>query len=56
MAPEIKKAAETYVKSQVSSFSRRVSQRDVKEAIRKVAAVLQEFTDAQVRSARISLK
>jgi chaperonin cofactor prefoldin len=43
MPPEIQKAAEQYVKSQVEMLKRRVPKKDVQSAIRKVAEALDEI-------------
>jgi hypothetical protein len=46
MAPDIRKTAEAYVKQQVQAIGDRVPQKDVKQAIKKVAEALQEMRTA----------
>lgn len=52
MAPEIRKAAEAYVKDQVQRFDGKVPAKDVKEAIQKVAAALEEVQEAKAEAQR----
>ena len=52
MAPEIRKTAEQYVKRQVGAFTKRVPQKDVKQAIRKVADALEEVRSARAGARR----
>jgi hypothetical protein len=55
MPSEIRKTAEKYVKKQVETFSTHVAQKDVQQAIRKVAAALEEVRDARAEAQRCSI-
>lgn len=47
MPPEIRKAAEEFVRSHVEQFDKKVPAREVKAAIRKVADALEEVRVAR---------
>ena len=49
MPPEIRRAAEQYVKAQVEMLKQRVPKKDVKVAIQKVAEALDEIRVATER-------
>lgn len=50
MPPEIRRAAEQYVRSQVEALKQRIPKKDVQVAIRKVAEALDEIRVATERS------
>lgn len=52
MVPEIKKAAEEYVRKQVEVIGDRVPRKDVRQAVKKVAAALEEVRSDTVRHGR----
>jgi len=58
MAPEVRRAAEKYVREQVRRFDGKVAKKDVDQAIRKVAAALEEVRSARSETQRqgINLK